>query len=107
MTTGSPIRGLSQSRAKAGSGGGLRSRADDLAAVVVAAGGADVVRTLGLAAVRALDVGRGRQRLVGPAHVTTRLRNLLLRNCHWVSLTLQSMRRQRCCAVGERRKRAT
>src|SRR6185369_7565493 len=74
----------------AGSGGRLRRRADHLAAVVIAAGRADVMRPLGLAAVRALDMRGRRQGVVGPAHVTARLGNLLLRNCHWFSLTLRS-----------------
>src|SRR5262249_25539627 len=53
------------------------------------------MRPLGLAAVRALDMRRGLQGLVGPAHVTTRLGNLLLRNSHWFSLSALDLRR--CC----------
>ena len=52
------------------------------AAVVMAAMRADVMRPLELAAVRALAVGRGRQRLVAATHAAPRRRRFSLRNSH-------------------------
>ena len=55
---------------------------DDLAAIVVAAMAADVVRTLQLAAVGALGVRLVRQRLMAAAHAAAGRRGLSLRNSH-------------------------
>src|SRR6185437_8734033 len=60
----------------------LRCRRHHFATVVVAAGGAHVVRPLDLAAVRALDVPHGFQRVMRAPHVATRFRRFLLRDCH-------------------------
>ena len=52
------------------------------AAVIVAAGAADVVRALELATIRAFLAGRRLERVMGAAHVATRLGNFLLRYRH-------------------------
>src|ERR1700722_5787118 len=52
------------------------------APVIMAAGAADMVRPLQLAAIRAFGVGRGRQRMVRATHVATRLGGFLLGNGH-------------------------
>src|SRR5688572_18145461 len=57
-----------------------------LAAIVIAACAADMMGTLDLAAIRALDRRRALQRFVRPTHVATRLTHLLLWNCHNFSL---------------------
>src|SRR6516164_5087781 len=49
---------------------------------VVAAMRAHRMRSLQLAAILALDISHRRQSVMGPAHVATRLRNLLLGNSH-------------------------
>ena len=54
----------------------------DLAAVVVAAGAADVVRAAQLAAVRALVGIAGDQRVMRPAHAALGARDLAFRNSH-------------------------
>src|SRR5215212_9041711 len=49
---------------------------------VVTAMRANHVRPLQLATILALDMGHGRQSMVGPAHVAAGFRNLLLGNGH-------------------------
>ena len=63
-----------------------RRRGRNLPTVVVAAGGADVMRPLQLATIRAFDGFDGRQTMVRAPHVATGLRHLLLWNRHDVSL---------------------
>src|SRR6266481_4638563 len=60
----------------------LRCRRHHFAPVVVAAGGAHMVRPLDLAAIRARDVAHGFERVMRPTHVATGLRCFLLRDCH-------------------------
>jgi hypothetical protein len=53
-----------------------------LASIVMAASGADMMRTLHLATIRAFDVARRLQMMMGATHVAARLRGLLFRYCH-------------------------
>ena len=53
------------------------------AAVIMTARTADVMRQLGLAAVRAFDVTNRLQSVVGAAHVAAGLGGLFLRNSHF------------------------
>jgi hypothetical protein len=66
--------------------GAFRLRGDNLASVVMTACGAQMVRPLEFAAIRALYVaGRG-QRMMGSPHVAPRFRGFLLWNCHFQGL---------------------
>src|SRR5262245_6239748 len=58
-----------------------------LAAVVVAAGRADMMRTLQLSAVGAFVIRTRRQGVMRPAHVAPRLRGFLFRNSHFRTLS--------------------
>src|SRR5205085_3724778 len=60
----------------------LRSCLDDLPPVIVAAGLAQVVRTLQLAAVRAFGIGDRLQRMMRSPHIAPRWRSFLLGNGH-------------------------
>jgi len=62
----------------------------DLAAVVMAAGGANVVRAFQLAAVRAFAIRCRRQRVMSTPHVTAGFGYLLLRDCHNFLLSFDS-----------------
>jgi hypothetical protein len=62
----------------------------DLSAVVVTAGGANVVRTFQLATVRTLGIAARRQRVVSAALVASRLRYLTLGNRHDSLLSTQT-----------------
>src|ERR1700675_2630807 len=64
------------------SSGVLRRHCYHLAAVVIPAGRAKVMRPLHLAAIRALGIGRGLERMMRAAHVAARLGGLFLRNGH-------------------------
>ena len=87
-----PVKPL-RSRSDAGpSPGGPPARRDsgyillnDLAVVVVAAGAADVMRTLELAAIPALGIAAGLEGIMGPALVTPGFGDFLLRNRHFSS----------------------
>src|SRR5271169_331010 len=61
---------------------GLRSYLGDLPPVIVAAGFAQVVRTLQLAAIRALRIGGRFQRMVRSPHIAPRWRSFLFGNGH-------------------------
>ena len=60
----------------------FRRRRADFAAVVLAAGGTNVMRPLQLAAIGAFDVARRLQRMMRTAHIAARGGCLLLWNCH-------------------------
>src|SRR5882672_3371916 len=75
-----PVKWVTRSGPAGGASGRLRG--DDFAAVVKAASGTDMVRPLQLAAIGALGVSRGLQRLVRAAHIAPRLRGLFLWDCH-------------------------
>ena len=63
--------------------------------VIMAAGGAHVMRPLQLAAVRAFDPRGRAERMVGPAHVAARFGCLFLWHCHgFVSRCLGSRRKR-------------
>jgi hypothetical protein len=73
--------------------GDERSGADglyDLAAVVVAACGTDVVRPLQLTTIRAFAIGRRRKRIMRAPHITAGLGYLFLRDCHNFLLSYKS-----------------
>src|SRR5690242_18804816 len=53
-----------------------------LAAVVMAAGRAEVMGPLHFAAIRAFDIARRLQRMVRTAHVAAGFGDFLFRNCH-------------------------
>src|SRR5689334_18333605 len=69
-------------RAPRSASGGLGGGGNHLAAVVVAAGVAQMMRPLHLAAIGALVVTRGRERMMRAPHVAPGLRGFLLRNGH-------------------------
>src|SRR5581483_457166 len=56
-----------------------------LAAIVMAAGRAEVMRALHFAAIRAFDIARRLQRMVRTAHVAAGFGDFLLRNYHGIS----------------------
>src|SRR5882757_3524620 len=60
----------------------LALRLHDFAFGIMAAGTADVMRQLGLAAVRAVTMGDGRQGVVRAAHVAARRRGFSFRDRH-------------------------
>ena len=60
----------------------LASDGDDFTLCVVAAGGADVMRALELTAIVAFVRVRGRERVMRPAIVAPRFRNLVLLDGH-------------------------
>src|SRR4051812_9502473 len=76
-----PLTTEDPSAAAARSGRSRRHR-HDLASIVMAAGRANVVRTLHLAAIRALVVARRREGMMRAAHVAARFRGFLLGDSH-------------------------
>src|SRR3954447_11203852 len=62
---------------------GRRSCFGDLAPVIIAAGSAQVMRALQLAAIRAFGIGRRLQRMMRSAHIASRWRSFLFGNGHW------------------------
>lgn len=72
------------------------------ATIVMAASGADMMRTLHLAAIRAFDVARRLQMVVGAAHVATRLRGLLFRYCHGCHSGLAPDSGARCRSIAKK-----
>src|SRR5690242_18903543 len=73
--------------------GRLRRWWRHLAAVVVAAGCAQVMRPLQLAAIRAFGIGRAGQRVMRPPHITARRRDFFLWNGHLKLLKYERTKR--------------
>src|SRR5215472_512090 len=63
----------------------FRPHRNHFALIVMPACQADVVRTLQFTAIRAFDVARRLERVMGAAHVATRLRGFFLRNSHGIT----------------------
>src|ERR1700730_7722843 len=63
--------------------GGGRLRRHHFAAVVIAAGRAQMMRPLQLAAIRTFGIDRRRQLVMRPAHIAARRRDLLFWDGHW------------------------
>ena len=65
-----------------GSEGSDGLRRSHFTPVIMPAGIADMMRALELAAIRAFGIGRGRQRMMGAAHIAARAGGSFLRNGH-------------------------